>query len=491
MDVAEVVVVGAGPAGLMLAGELRLAGVEVVVLERLAEPTGESRGLGFTARTMELLDQRDLLSRYGEIATSSAGHFGGLGVDFSVLDGIHFSANGVSQARTEQILGDWVTELGADVRRGWELIGLTDDEDGVDVVARTPAGPRHLRARYLIGCDGGRSTVRKLAGFEFPGTPTTMEMFLADVRGCELRPRPIGERVPGGMAMSAPIGDGVDRVIVCERNNEPVQRSGPPEFSEVAEAWLRLTGEDIRGAEALWTSSFTDSARLVTQYRRGNVFLAGDAAHIHLPAGGQGLNVGVQDSVNLGWKLGAVLRGSADPSLLDTYHHERHPVGARLLMNTQAQGFLFLSGEEVVPLRNVMAELMEFDVVNRHLVGMVSGLDIRYDVGLPDHDLAGRRLPPRELLGEGTKTSTTELLRGARGVLLDLADDAGLRRAATGWSDRVEVFTGAPFGNEPGDPLNAVDAVLVRPDGYVAWVSHAGEDVTAALGRWFGTPVPV
>lgn len=485
---APVIVVGAGPTGLMLAGELRLAGVDVIVIERLDEPTGQSRGLGFTARTMEEFEQRGLLDRFGEIKTSSAGHFGGLPVDFSVLDGIHFSANGIPQWRTERILADWAEELGADIRRGRELTELTDDGQGVAVRVSGPAGQERLRASYVVGCDGGHSTVRKLAGFDFPGSPPTLEMFLADVKGSALPPRPIGERVPGGMAMNAPIGDGIDRIIVCERGTPPAQRSAPPPFAEVADAWQRLTGDDIHDATALWTGSFSDSARQATEYRRGRVLLAGDAAHVHLPAGGQGLNVGVQDAVNLGWKLGAVVRGRAPARLLDSYHAERHPVGARVLMNTQAQGLIYLGGVEVEPLREVMAELMRFDEVNRHLVGMVSGLEIRYDVGQGDHPLVGRRLPPRDLILATDKTTTASLLRSAKGVLLDLADDAGLRRAAAGWADRVDIVTAPIHAPVAGDPLAAEDAVLVRPDGYVAWAATAGMALSTALHQWFGDP---
>ena len=218
---APVIVVGAGPTGLMLAGELRLAGIEVIVIERLPEPTGESRGLGFTARAMEVFDQRGLLPRFGAIETSVAGHFGGLPVDFSSFDGAHFGVRGVPQARTEEILAQWATELGANIRRGWELVGLVADEYGVAAEVQGPDGPARLRGSYMVGCDGGRSTVRRVAGFDFPGTAAAREMFLADVAGCNLRTRFIGEKVPGGMVMAAPLGDGVDRIIVCERGIRP------------------------------------------------------------------------------------------------------------------------------------------------------------------------------------------------------------------------------------------------------------------------------
>jgi bifunctional hydroxylase/dehydrase len=484
---APVIVVGAGPTGLMLAGELRLAGVEVIVLERLPAPVGESRGLGFTARAMEVFDQRGLLPRFGDIETSVAGHFGGLPVDFSSFDGAHFGVRGVPQARTEEILAEWATELGADIRRGWEVVGLAADEDGVDAHLQGPDGPARLRAPYLVGCDGGRSTVRRAAGFDFSGTAAAREMFLADVAGCQLRTRFIGEKVPGGMVMAAPLGEGIDRIIVCERGTLPRRRAESPSFAEVADAWQRLTGEDIHGGVCLWVSAFTDATRQVTQYRRGRVLLAGDAAHIHLPAGGQGLSVGVQDSVNLGWKLAAVVHDWAPPRLLDTYHSERHPVGSRLLRNTQAQGFLYLSGDEVRPLRAVMAELIELKSVSRHLAGVVSGLDIRYDVGSGHHPLLGRRMPRQDLLVGDSATDTTRLLHSARGVLLDLVGNAELRRVASGWADRVDLVVATPLTTGAAGQLASIDAILLRPDGHIAWVAPDGGELSAALHRWFGS----
>ncbi|RKN11638.1 monooxygenase [Streptomyces radicis] len=484
-----VVVVGAGPTGLMLAGELRLAGADVILLERLPEPTGQSRGLGFTARTMEVFDQRGLLPRFGAFHASTAGHFGGLPLDFGVLDGIHFQANGIPQWRTERVLAEWATELGADIRRGTGLTALTDHGDHVEVATEGPGGAGTLRAAFVVGCDGGQSTVRELAGIAFPGSAATMEMFLADIEGAGLPPRPIGQRVPGGMAMNAPIGDGIDRVIVCERGTAPKRRAEAPPFAEVAAAWRRLTGEDITGATPLWTSSFTDSARQAERYRRGRVFLAGDAAHVHLPAGGQGLNVGVQDAVNLGWKLGAALRRDSPVDLLDTYHDERHPVGARVLMNTQAQGLVYLGGTEVDPLRTVLAELMAFDEVNRHLVAMVSGMEIRYgDVAEDDHPLVGRRVPPVELVVEGRATDPVALLRDAKGVLLGLAGGDKLARVAEGWADRVTFVRATRRSDAGPDPLAGADAVLVRPDGHAAWVAPCAADAAQALERWFGPP---
>ncbi|MFF2080909.1 FAD-dependent monooxygenase [Kitasatospora sp. NPDC058162] len=485
---ASVIVAGAGPAGLTLAAELRLAGVDVIVLDRLAERTGESRGLGFTTRTMEVFDQRGLLSRFGDMGTSNAGHFGGLPVDFGVLDSIHQAAKTVPQSTTETILEEWVVGLGTDLRRGWELLSLRDDGDSVEVVVRGPEGEQRLTAAYLVGCDGGRSTVRKAAGFDFPGTAATMEMFLADVRGVEIAPRLIGETLPGGMVMAGPLGDGgFTRIIVCEHGAPPRQRTEPPTYQEVAAAWQRITGIDISHAEPGWVSAFGDATRQVTEYRRGRVLLAGDSAHIHLPAGGQGMNTGIQDAVNLGWKLAAVVRGTAPAALLDTYHSERFPVGERLMLNTKAQGLLFLSGPEIQPLRDVLRELIRYEEVSRHLAGMVSGLEIRYDVGRGGHPLLGLRMPHLELVGDTYKTSSTALLRPARGVLLDLADNAELRNRAAGWSDRVDIVTAAPHGVPQDSPLLGTAAVLIRPDGHVAWAAPGSHhDLPMALERWFG-----
>jgi bifunctional hydroxylase/dehydrase len=491
----DVIVVGAGPTGLMLAGELRLGGVEVTVLDRLAEPMKQSRALGFSARTIEEFDQRGLLPRFGELQTIPIGHFGGLPIDYRVVDGGSYGARGKPQSLTESILADWATGLGARLQREHEVVELNADDDGAGVTVVSPAGRSSLRARYVVGCDGARSTIRRLAGIGFPGTDPVIEMWLADVAECELRPRFSGERVPGGMVMVLPTGPTVNRVVVYERDGEPGQ--GPPTFTDVAKAWQRLTGEDIHGGTPLWVSSFTDSSRQASEYRRDRVLVAGDAAHVHLPIGGQGMSAGVQDAVNLGWKLAAAIRGWAPEGLLDSYHSERHPVGSRVLANTLAQRILYLSGDEMEPLRTVLAELLTYPDVQRHLVGMVTGLDIRYGVGC-DHPLAGRRVPGVELVtanGEPAKTSTFEGLQAARGVLFDLAGDelsrdASLRDVAAGWADRVEVITATP---QPGSPLDGVAALLVRPDGYIAWASRPGQGaggLAESLARWFGRPCP-
>ncbi|MFJ4183699.1 FAD-dependent monooxygenase [Kitasatospora sp. NPDC089509] len=483
---ASVIVVGAGPAGLMLAGELRLGGADVIVLEKNAQPTGESRGLGLSIRTMEVFDQRGLLSRFGNVETSGQGHFGGVPVDFDELDSSRLPAKTVPQSRTEEVLEAWARELGADIRRGHEVLAVHDGGAEVEVEVVGPAGASRLRAAYLVGCDGGRSVIRKAVGFDFPGWAATRELFLADVRGLDLEPRMIGETVPGGMVMVGPLGDGIHRLIVGERDAPPRRRTEPPAYAEIAAAWQRLIGTDISHGEPVWLSSFSDAARQVSEYRRGRVLLAGDAAHIHLPAGGQGLNTSVQDAVNLGWKLAAVVRGTAPEDLLDTYHGERHPVGRRLLMNTRAQGVLMLGGDEVQPLREVLGELLGFDGVNRHLAAMVSGLEIRYDVGSDGHPLLGRRLPPLGLDTAAGPTTATELLHPARGVLLDLTADPALREAVGPWSDRVDHCVATVRDLPDDSPLKATAAVLVRPDGHVAWTPESHQEPTAALRRWFG-----
>ncbi|CAM5636496.1 Monooxygenase OS=Streptomyces rochei OX=1928 GN=G3I25_32300 PE=4 SV=1 [Streptomyces rochei] len=329
------------------------------------------------------------------------------------------------------------------------------------------------------------SIVRKLAGIGFPGTEPAIELRFADLAGVALRPRFSGERVAGGMVMVIPMGPDRCRVIYFD-SSEPLRTSPDPiTFDEVAQTWQRLTGEDVSGATPLWVSSTTDVSRQADRYRHGRVFLAGDAAHIHLPIGAQGMSAGVQDAVNLGWKLALDIKGQAPEGLLDTYHAERHPVGARILTNTLAQRILYLGGDEITPMREVLAELMgAHESVQRHLAGMVTGLDILHDVGEGDHPLLGRRLPDRELVVDGEKTPFYALLRTARPVLLELGGDHGLRTAAAGWADWVDLVAAEFDGCEA-----PVDGILVRPDGYVAWVAGLGagpDGLTAALGRWFG-----
>ncbi|MFE9762921.1 FAD-dependent monooxygenase [Streptomyces sp. NPDC005808] len=482
---ADVIIAGAGPSGLMLAGELRLSGLSVIVLERLTEPMQQSRALGFSARTIEEFGQRGLLAEFGELETIPGGHFGGIPLDYTIIEGGNFGVRGVPQSRTEGILFKWAVGLGAEIRRGHEVVGLTDTGDGVEVEVTGPEGPQLLRASYLVGCDGARSVVRRLAGIDFPGTNATIEMKMADVTGIPLRIRPTGEVGESGMVVVLPLGPHATRVVVFERGAGVRPTQEPPTFPEVAASFERVTGEDISGANVIWTSYFTDASRQAAQYRKGRVFLAGDAAHIHLPIGAQGISAGVGDVVNLGWKLAAAVKGHAPEGLLDTYHAERHPVGARVVANTLVQRSLYLGGPEMQPLRDIFTELTRIEDVGRHLVGVVTGLDITYGAAPGDHPLLGHRLPDQELLVGGEKSSTYELLHHGRPVLIDVKDSAELRTVAAAWTDRVDVVTASrPDSGAPAASL------LVRPDGYVAWVGVDGscEGLGQALTDWFGSP---
>jgi bifunctional hydroxylase/dehydrase len=483
---ADVVVVGAGPTGLMLAGELQLSGVTAIVVDRLAEPMQQSRALGFSARTIEEFDQRGLLPRFGDLGTIPIGHFGGLPIDYTIIEGGSFGVRGVPQSFTESVVAEWALGLGADVRREHEVTGFNTDTEGVELHLNTPAGPSHLRAHYVVGCDGGRSTIRRLAGIDFPGTDAAIEMKLADVADIPLRLRPTGEIGPAGMVVVLPLGANATRVVVYERNTAPRRSPEPPSFLDVADSFERVTGERIHDATPLWTSFFTDASRHASAYRKERIFLAGDAAHIHLPIGAQGISTGLGDAVNLGWKLAAELKGHAPAELLDTYHSERFPVGARVVANTLTQRYLYLGGAEMQALRDVFSELVAYADVQRHLVGMVTALDIRYDVGPGEDPLLGRRVPKLDLLIGDRKTTTYELLHDGRSVLFDFTDDAELRRVALGWADRVT--TVAACHHDPDAPATNI---LVRPDGYIAWASTATEapGLAEALRRWFGEPV--
>lgn len=373
----QVLVVGAGPVGLMLAGELRLSGARVVVVERLPRPTGESRASTLHARTMEIFADRGLLRRFGTLPTDVMGHFGGIPLDLT-LPGPYPGQWKVPQTTTERILAEWAVSLGADLRRAHEMQGLTARVGHVEAEVAGSAERLRIRADYLVGCDGENSTVRRLAGLEFPGEAAGRELLRADVAGIDIPNRRF-ERLPRGLAIASRRADGVTRVMVHEFGRAPQRRAAPPAFAEVRRAWQRVTGEDIGSGTPLWVSAFDDACNQVTSYRQGRVLLAGDAAHRQMPVGGQALNLGLQDAANLGRKLAAVVCGQAPASLLDTYHAERHAVGQRVLANIRAQAVLLLGGPEVDSARAVVAELIGYEPVRRHLARMISGTDARDD----------------------------------------------------------------------------------------------------------------
>jgi oxygenase len=476
MTMHTVIVVGAGPVGLMLAGELRLGGADVIVLERRTEPTTESRASTLHARTMEILDSRGLLDRLGEPPAEPRGHFGGIGFELTQWK--------VPQTRTEELLREWATGLGADIRSGHDVRGLSVMADQVTVEAAGPRGPVSVRGRYVVGCDGERSIVRRLTGADFPGTDARRELLRADVAGIRIPDRRF-QRLPGGLAIAARRADGITRVMVHEFGTVAGRRTAEPGFDEIADAWKRVTGEDIRDGIPLWVNAFGDANRLLTGYRHGRVLFAGDAAHQQAPIGGQALNLGLQDAVNLGWKLALVAGDAAPDELLDSYHTERHAVARRVLANISAQAWLLLGGPEVEPVRAILGELIALDEVRAHLAGMISGLDIRYDVGAGEHPLLGLRVPPLNLTTVDGPTGIATLLRRGRGLLLDLSGDgADLSVLARPWADRVDTVAGVI----EGAGLPGAESVLIRPDGHIAWVGSARHGPETALRRWFGRP---
>ena len=489
----EVIVVGAGPVGLMLAGELRLGGAQVTVLERLTEPMRESRASQLNARTMEIFDQRGLLDRLGPVQAEPSGHFGGIPLPLDQMRSAHAGYWKVPQPRTEAMLAAWATELGADIWRGHELLGLSQTSDHVEAEVASAHGRIGLRARYLAGCDGEGSIVRRLADVEFAGHDARRELIRADVAGLDIQPRRF-QRLPGGLAIAGRTGDDVTRVMLHEFGRRAGQRTAPPAFAEVAGAWARITGDDISGGRPIWIDRFRDVSRQAARYRSGRVLLAGDAAHAQMPASGQALNLGVQDAVNLGWKLAAEVRGRAAPGLLDSYHAERHPVGARVLAAVAAQTDLLLGGPDSSAVRSVFADLISLGEPRRYLAELLGGVDVRYDVGQGGHPLLGARLPHADLLVGAGQATTGTLLRTARGVLLDLVGGDGgqdrIRAVAHPWRHRVDLLSAKVEGSSPPSDLTAA---LVRPDGHIAWLDGGQAELESArlesaLRRWFGAP---
>ncbi|MBC6446105.1 rifampin monooxygenase [Actinokineospora xionganensis] len=469
----DVIVAGAGPTGLMLAAELRLHGVNVVVLEKEPEPTNVVRALGLHARSVEVMDQRGLLDRFLALGTRHplGGFFAGIAKQAPQrLDTAHPYVLGIPQPTIDRLLAEHAIEAGVEIRRGRELVGLSQDDDEVAVEL---ADGTTLRARYLVGCDGGRSTVRKVVGIGFPGEPSRVETLLGEM---ELTASP--ETLAAVMAEvhktqrrfgAMPLGDGLYRVVV-PAEGVAEDRTVPPtleEFTTQLHAW---GGTDFGVHSPRWLSRFGDATRLAERYRTGRVLLAGDAAHIHPPTGGQGLNLGIQDAFNLGWKLAAEVNGWAPQDLLDTYEAERHPVAADVLDNTRAQMQLMSTDPGAQAVRRLLSELMDFDDVNRHLIEKITAIGIRYDFG-EGHDLLGKRLRDMAL----KRGRLYDLMHTGRGLLLDQTG----RLSVPGWEDRVRHVV------DLSEELD-VPAALLRPDGHVAWVGEEREDLLGALRKWFG-----
>ncbi|HUC36302.1 MAG TPA: FAD-dependent monooxygenase [Acidimicrobiales bacterium] len=491
-----VVIAGGGPAGMMLAAELALAKVDVAIVEQ--RPDHElvgSRAGGFHSRTIEVLDQRGVADRFlAEGQVVQVATFGTTVLDMSDFPTRHPYSLGIWQNQIERIMAAWIAELPVHIYYGCEVTGFAQDDTGVDV--RLSDG-ESLRARYLVGCDGGRSLIRKAAGIEFQGSDPTKSNLIAEVEMAEepelgIRRDEKGMHALGRVEYEVRDGKvvymdgGPIRVMVTEEHVGP---SSEPTLRDLSEALVTVYGTDFGVHSPTWISRFTDMTRQAVAYRVGRVLLAGDSAHVHYPAGGQGLSLGVQDAVNLGWKLAQVVNGTSPERLLDTYQDERHPVAARALQYTMAQGVLQGPGERIKALVDLVSELAIMDEPRRRLAGIISGLDIHYDLG-EGHPLLGRRMPDLDLVTADGPHRVFTLLHDAKPVLLNLGEPGGLD--ITPWAARVQLVDaeyGGPWELPVLGPVTAPAAVLIRPDGYVAWVGEGTENgLRDALTTWFGTP---
>jgi 3-(3-hydroxy-phenyl)propionate hydroxylase len=474
-----VVIAGAGPTGMMLSAELALAQVDAVIIERRAIPDPDrARAGGLHARTIEVLDQRGVADRFLEEGNAmQIQGFGRIPLDISDFPSRHNYGLALPQIQTERLLATWIQQLGVPTRRECEVSGFTQDDTGVDVTLSNGAT---IRAEYLVGCDGGRSVVRKAADIGFVGWDPSTSWLMAEV---EMVEKPDFGLRPGGGIGPAEGGDRI-RVVLTERQ---VEHASEPTLQDVSEALIAADGTDYGVHSLSWASRFTDNTRQAASYRNGRVLLAGDAAHVHAPLGGQGLNAGIQDAVNLGWKLAQVVKKTSPQSLLDTYHDERHPVGARVLQSTMAQVALTSPGDRHQALRNTMTELLSMDEPRRTIAAMMSGLDIHYDLG-PGHPLLGRRMPDLDIATAGGPIRVYELLHGAKAVLLNL-DRPGVLDI-TPWIGRVQLIDaeyGGPWELPVLGSVPAPVAVVIRPDGYVAWVGDGTDTgLREALTTWFG-----
>ncbi|HEY1954452.1 MAG TPA: FAD-dependent monooxygenase [Polyangiaceae bacterium] len=477
----EVLIAGGGPTGLMLAAELALAHVDVAIIERREnQELDGSRSRGLHARTIEVLDQRGVAERFlSQGKTLQIGAFASAPLDLSDFPTRHNYGLALSQSHFERILAEWVSELGVTIHRRAELTGFTQDEHGVDV----EVGGRSMRGAYLVGCDGGRSLVRKKAGIDFAGWDPSVSYMIAEVELAEEPAWGMRRDAKGTFAIGK-LEDGRAGIVL---RDEEVERGDEPTLDELRAALKALYGTDYGLRSATRLSRFTDMTRQAVSYRSRRVLLAGDAAHVHSPMGGQGLNLGVQDSVNLGWKLAQVVKGTSPESLLDTYFAERHPVGARVLRTTMAQTALSRGDDRMEAVRETITELLRMDEPRKRYAGLMSGLDIRYDLG-EGHPLLGRRMPDLDLVG-GQRVFT--LLHDARAVLLDFGEtplDVGP------WADRVRVVRAkhaAAWDLPVIGVVSPPSAVLVRPDGHVAWVGEGSDDgLRDALAKWLGPAQP-
>ncbi|MUL64457.1 hypothetical protein BOO86_08290 [Mycobacterium sp. CBMA 234] len=476
-----VLIVGAGPTGLMLAGELALAGVDVAVLERRTDrDLVGSRAGGMTPRTLEVMDQRGIVDRFlSEGITGQNTHYSGIFFDVADLPTRHNYGLALLQYRVETILADWVAELGVTIHYGCEVSGFTQDADGVEAIAASGA---RFRCAYLVGCDGGRSHVRKTAGIAFPGWDASTSCLVADAVLTENPPWGL-HRDPAFHSFFKFDGEDTVRIMVTEST---LTNTEQPTVDDIRKALLSARGTDYGLRSAAWVSRFTDTTRQAATYRDRRVLLAGDAAHIHFPIGGQGLNTGVQDAVNLGWKLGQVVNGISGEHLLDSYHDERHPVAARVLHNTMAQSVLNGPGARVDALRDTLAELLTLGESRARIAAMMCGLDIRYDHGHA-HPLVGHRMPDLDLQTTEGPIRLFSLLHEGRGILLSLNLPTSLD--ITRWAHRVAVVDACAAGTWRLPVLGEIAApasVLVRPDGYVAWTGdHRGNGLPEVLNTWF------
>ena len=490
-----VVIAGGGPTGLMLAGELALAGVDVAIVERRAsQELAGSRAGGLHSRSIEVLDQRGIADRFlAEGQTFGVVHFH-VPLDISDFPTRHNYGLGLWQNHIERILAEWVGELPVTIYRGCEVTGFAQNDTGIDVAL---SDGNSLRAEYLVGCDGGRSLIRKAAGIEFPGSDPTVSNLIAEVE-VAVEPKlgthrnEVGVHGFGKLNYEIRNGEvvfmdgGPLRVMVTERQ---VGSTNEPTLRDLSEALIDIYGTDYGIHSPTWISRFTDMSRQAATYRKGRVLLAGDAAHVHYPAGGQGLNLGVQDAVNLGWKLAQVVRKTSPESLLDTYHAERHPVAAIALRNTMALVALLRTDDRSNALRDTMSVLMGMDEPRRRFAADMSGLGIHYDLG-EGHPLLGRRMPDLDLVTSGSPLRVFTLLHDARPVLLNFGELGSFD--ITPWADRVQLIDATYNGVWELPALGAVTApgaVLIRPDGYVAWVGDRGHlGLADALTTWFGPP---